>query len=158
MDAHFFNFVSFYYVLLVFAILPIYAVHQQCFSENCGDRKEGSGSLRDFSDLGSNFENGGTGGWIDESQSGVKWSNEDYTDSASWENGSRAPQPLNGSKYIRVHREVSPTTLSITFGVAILRSPLFKFLPEDANFSFSFWIRSKWPQFNNLEVKKNSAN
>jgi hypothetical protein len=88
-----------------------------------------------------NFENGVVSPWIDESKTAVKWKIENRTSSSEPEN-----LPLSGSNYLRVDRGTS-----LSFGVAILRSPV---LPGTTNtfFSFSFWIRSKWPQFANLEV------
>ena len=137
----------------VFLLLePIGATIQQCEKEDCRDKKENIGSLRAFSDLSSNFENDWFN-WIDESEAGFNWDIQNY-DSTSWGKDSPAPPDAsNGKKYMRVHRWVSSSTLS-TFGVAILRSQPFTFLPdEDAQFSFSFWIRSKWPEFNNLQVE-----
>ena len=141
-----------YCVYFVLAISPIDAALQQCLNEDCADRKEGIHSLRDFSDLSNDFENDWHTNWIDESQGGFKWSIENYN-STSWGKDSTAPPDAsNGQKYIRVHRWEPSSTLS-TFGVAILRSQPFSYLPEDVQFSFSFWIRSKWPEFNNLEVR-----
>ena len=150
-----------YCALLVLAIPPIAgAALQQCLNEQCGERKEGIRSLRDFSDLKSDFENGWPNSkWIDESEGGFQWSLEDYDNPTSWEKDKPAPRPpdnSNGKKYIRVHREASSSNLS-TFGVAILRSQTFSLPPEDVQFSFSFWIRSKWAEFNNLEVQFNSC-
>ncbi|XP_046439696.1 uncharacterized protein LOC124190864 [Daphnia pulex] len=90
-----------------------------------------------------NFENGVVKPWIDESKTAVKWKIENRN--SPWE-----PEnlPLSGSNYLRVDRGTS-----LSFGVAILRSPVFSLLTgTNATFSFSFWIRSKWPQFTNLEL------
>ncbi len=90
-----------------------------------------------------NFENGVVKPWIDESKTAVKWKIENRTSSSEPEN-----LPLSGSNYLRVDRGTS-----LAFGVAILRSPVFSLSSgTNATFSFSFWIRSKWPQFTNLEV------
>ena len=141
-------------VYCVFLVLvPIGATcWQQCVKEDCRDKKENIRSLRAFSDLSCNFEND-CSNWIDESEGGFNWDIQNY-DSTSWGKDSPAPPDVsNEKKYIRVHRWASSSTLS-TFGVAILRSQPFTFLPgEDAQFSFSFWIRSKWPEFNNLQVE-----
>ena len=101
-------------------------------------------------DLDSNFENGDDGlcPWVEESQGEVHWEIESYD--SPWEPAWPAPQPPNGSHYLRVNRG---DTLS--FGIAILRSPNFTLVPgfnNSISFSFSFWIKSKWPQFTNLEV------
>ena len=154
MATYYINLLSVYYVLLMFAqVKAIQTIYQQCLNEDCRDRQEGIRSLRLFSDLSNDFEdNLPLNNWIDESMGGFSWSIEEYN-STSWGKESPAPpEASNGRKYIRVHRWTSPSTLS-TFGVAILRSQPFTFLPNDAQFSFSFWIRSKWPEFNNLEVK-----
>ena len=138
-------------IFVVLAIAPIGATIQHCVKEDCRAKKENIRSLRKFSDLQCDFEND-CSNWIDESEGGFNWDIQDY-DSTSWGNESPAPPDVsNGKKYMRVHRWASSSTLS-TFGVAILRSQPFTFLPgEDARFSFSFWIRSKWPEFNNLQV------
>ena len=137
--------------ILVLFIAPIGARNQHCVKEDCRAKKENIRSLRKFSDLQCDFEND-CSNWIDESEGGFNWDIQNY-DSTSWGNESPAPPDVsNEKKYIRVHRWASSSTLS-TFGVAILRSQPFTFLPdEDAQFSFSFWIRSKWPEFNNLQV------
>jgi hypothetical protein len=94
----------------------------------------------DVSEDNNNFENGVVKPWIDQSDPAVKWKIENRTSSSEPEN-----LPLSGSNYLRVDRGSS-----LSFGVAILRSPVFN--TTNTFFSFSFWIRSKWPQFTNLEV------
>lgn len=97
-------------------------------------------------ELDNNFENGELKPWIEESQASARWKIEDKT--SPWETKNPSPQPPNGQSYLRVHRGDS-----LSFGVAVLRSPTFKLFPnENYEFSFSFWVRSKWPQFTNLEV------
>jgi hypothetical protein len=99
-------------------------------------------------DYDNNLENGIIFPWIEQSESGVKWRVENTT--SLWEPGNVAPTPVNGSTYLRVDRG---STLS--FGVAVLRSQIFTLRTDEvATFSFDFWIRSKWPQFTNLEVIK----
>ena len=93
------------------------------------------------------FESGTLNPWIELSKSGVKWKIENTT--SPWEPDNLAPPPFSGTKYLRVDRGTS-----LAFGVAILRSPVFQ-IPAGSDsffFSFSFWIRSLWPQFTNLEV------
>ena len=146
-----------YCVFLVLTIAPIGATLQQCVKdEDCRDKKGIIRSLRTFSDLSCDFEND-CSNWIDESEGGFYWDIQNY-DSTSWGKESLAPPDVsNEKKYMRVHRWVSSSTLS-TFGVAILRSQPFTFLPdEDAQFSFSFWILLKWPKFNNLQVRYNNC-
>ena len=93
------------------------------------------------------FENNGVFPWVEESPGGVQWKIENKT--SPWETKNEAPQPIDGRNYLRVHRGQSFSS----FGVAVLRSPRFGFgLSDQIDFSFSFWIRSKWPQFTNLEV------
>lgn len=97
--------------------------------------------------LDNDFENNGVFPWVEESQGDVQWKIENKT--SPWETKNVAPQPLDGGNYLRVHRGKSFSS----FGVAVLRSPTFTLLPSDQiDFSFSFWIRSKWPQSTNLEV------
>ena len=62
-----------------------YSAIQQCLKEDCQDGKEGIGSLQEFSNLASNFENSWPdSNWINESQGEVKWTVEDYANSTSW--------------------------------------------------------------------------
>jgi hypothetical protein len=96
--------------------------------------------------LNNDFEINGAFPWVDESQIGVRWQIENKT--SPWELENVAPQPLTGRNYLRVHRGQSFSS----FGVAILRSQTFRLPSCQNDFSFSFWIRSKWPQFTNLEV------
>lgn len=98
--------------------------------------------------LDNNFESGTIFPWIEQSASDVKWNIENKN--SPWEPENGAPLPFNGTNYLRINRGTS-----LAFGVAILRSPVFTILPGilDTTFSFSFWVRSKWPQFTNLEVK-----
>lgn len=97
--------------------------------------------------IDNDFENNGVFPWVEESPDGVQWKIENKT--SPWETKNEAPQPIDGRNYLRVHRGQSFSS----FGVAVLRSPRFGFgLSDQIDFSFSFWIRSKWPQFTNLEV------
>jgi hypothetical protein len=97
--------------------------------------------------LDNNFESDEIDPWIEESEFDVKWKIENNI--SPWEPENLAPLPDNGTNYLRVNRGPS-----LAFGVAILRSPVFTISPDDdATFTFSFWIRSKWPQFTNLEVR-----
>ena len=102
-----------------------------------------------LSQLDSDFENGRLDPWIEESQTsnGVQWKIENKI--SPWDLNNKAPPQLNGTSYLRVNRGDN-----FKFGVAILRSPVFSLSSSgnDISFSFSFWIRSKWPQFTNLEV------
>lgn len=99
------------------------------------------------SDFNNDFENGLIAPWTETSRRSVKWKIENTN--SPWETGNAAPIPLNGSSYVRVDRGAS-----LSFGVAILRSPIFTVTPNvyQVTLSFSLWIRSKWPQFTNLEV------
>ena len=98
-------------------------------------------------ELDNNFENGELQPWVEESQASARWKIEDK--SSPWDTKNPSPQPPNGQSYLRVHRGAS-----LSFGVAILRSSTFKLFPnENYDFSFSFWVRSKWPQFTNIEVQ-----
>lgn len=103
----------------------------------------------EFSDLNNDFESGGgsTCPWTEESRNDVYWKLEAFE--TPWDSQYPAPEPLNGRNYLRVDRGSN-----LSFGVAILHSPNFNLSPDDGDISlsFSFWIRSKWAQFNNLEV------
>lgn len=103
-----------------------------------------------LSQLDSDFENGRLDPWIEESQtSGVQWKIENTI--SPWDLNNKVPPQLNGTSYLRVNRGAN-----FKFGVAILRSPVFSLSSSgnDISLSFSFWIRSKWPQFTNLEVTR----
>ena len=117
------------------------------FTNSCANKSEERRSADLSFQLDNNFENGELQPWVEESQASARWKIEDK--SSPWEPTNPSPRPPNGNnKYLRVHRGAS-----LSFGVAVLRSPTFTLLPnEKYNFSFSFWIRSKWPQFTNLEV------
>lgn len=91
------------------------------------------------------FEDGNISPWYDESVANVFWSIEDYNNPSGYD--SQAPEPINGTKYLRAIR--NPSLLS---GLAVLRSEPFIASPGDA-VSFNFWIRSRRPEGNNLEVK-----
>lgn len=125
-------------VLIVFAIIL-------CLTKRSGQSiKVGS---KELSELDNDFEDGTLQPWIEESQTSIRW--QVGNQASSWEPNNPAPQPLNGKNYLRVDRRGA----SSSFGVAILRSPTFKLLSgSETHVSFSFWIRSKWPAFTNLEV------
>lgn len=99
-------------------------------------------------DLNNDFENDTSSPcWIDESKSDVRWRVEHFD--SSWEPDCKAPAPVKGRSYLRVDRGSV-----LSFGVAVLRSLTFTMPPDDYDIyiSFSFWIRSKWPRFTNLEA------
>ncbi|EFX78231.1 hypothetical protein DAPPUDRAFT_320739 [Daphnia pulex] len=106
-----------------------------------------------LSDLSTDFEVGSPNFWTDDSpsQTGVRWKIEDIN--SPWELNNPAPQPPAGRNYMRVDRGAT-----LSFGVAVLRSQTFQ-IPassyNDISISFDFWIRSKWPQFTNLELYLN---
>lgn len=90
------------------------------------------------------FETGTISPWVEESNShenGPHWIIED---SASDCCHNPAPRPSHGSKYLRLRQ-------GKFFGVTALRSPPFRANPGDA-VSFSYWIRSKFYNFNNIQV------
>ncbi len=115
--------------------------HQKC------DHTVGPTKIVELVNLDSDFENGQINPWVEQSESGVKWRVENKI--LPWEpSGNVAPTPPNGSNYLRVDRGAA-----LSFGVAVLRSQTFTLGSDiEVSFSFSFWIRSKWPQFTNLEV------
>jgi hypothetical protein len=120
--------------------------HKDCDNSIGGIKPRNSQQL---SDLSTDFEVGSPNFWTDDSpsQTGVRWKIEDIN--SSWELNNPAPQPPDGRSYMRVDRGAT-----LSFGVAVLRSPTFQISPfNDISISFDFWIRSKWPQFTNLEVQ-----
>ena len=90
------------------------------------------------------FETGSASPWFDESPGYVNWRVEDH--SKPMEVNSPAPQPMTGTKYLRATRNAD-----LLSGLAVLKSPVFTASPGD-RVSFDFWIRSKRPEGNNLEV------
>lgn len=83
---------------------------------------------------------------VDQSKGSVKWKVEDYN--SPWEPECRVPRPKIGKKYIRVDRGSLKS-----FGVAVLSSPDIVLIGYESLYvTFSFWIRSKWPKFNSLQV------
>jgi len=105
--------------------------------------------------LDTNFENGSLDPWKDETGEGaeIRWIVEDY-----WTVGSslRPPplEPIGSSnrKYLRLESQ-----LEGSFGVAVLRSPLFWSQPGDV-LTFSYWIRSRYDRLNNIQVYINNIN
>ncbi|XP_046457705.1 uncharacterized protein LOC124204645 [Daphnia pulex] len=124
--------------------------HKDCDNSVGGIKPRNSQQL---SDLSTDFEVGSPNFWTDDSpsQTGVRWKIEDIN--YSWELENPAPNPPAGRNYMRVDRGAT-----LSFGVAVLRSPTFQ-IPassyNDISISFDFWIRSKWPQFTNLELYLN---
>ena len=122
--------------------------HKDCDNSAGGIKPRNSQQL---SDLSTDFEVGSQNFWTDDSpsQTGVRWKIEDMN--SSWELNNAVPKPPAGRNYMRVDRGAT-----LSFGIAVLRSPTFQ-IPASSNnnisISFDFWIRSKWPQFTNLEVQ-----
>lgn len=112
-----------------------------------GRQRDGRVVTEQLSHLDSDFENGILDPWIEESlTSGVQWKIENRI--SPWDLNNKAPpQQNNGKSYLRVDRGTN-----FKFGVAVLRSPAFSLPSSESDVSFSFWIRSKWPQYTNLEV------
>ncbi len=94
--------------------------------------------------LDNDFEEGSTNPWYDESPAYVNWRVESFTSPS--EVNSTAPRPSTGTNYLRATRNAD-----LASGLAVLRSPVFSANPGD-RVSFDFWIRSKRPEGNNLEV------
>lgn len=94
--------------------------------------------------LDNNFESGSMSPWYDESPAYVTWRVEDIQ--TPTEADYPAPYPLSGFKYVRATRNAD-----LLSGLAVLRSPLFTALPGD-RITFDFWMRSKRPEGNSLEV------
>ncbi|KAI9556556.1 hypothetical protein GHT06_016346 [Daphnia sinensis] len=140
---HSFLFSVFYFFLVLPPVDRSLIVQANCWHDSC-DQTVGRtvSESNDISNLDNDFENGVVHPWIEQSEASAKWKIENRTVNA-------APAPSNGANYLRVDRGTS-----LSFSIAILRSPPFKIPPGSDNviFSFSFWIRSKWPQFTNLEL------
>lgn len=94
--------------------------------------------------LSNDFESGSSEPWYDNSPSTVHWIVEDFEDQS--EVGNPAPSPVIGKKYLRATRDAQ-----LLSGLLVLRTVTFTALPGD-QFSFKFWIRSRFTQGNNLEV------
>ena len=95
--------------------------------------------------LDNNFESGSASPWFDESPGNVNWRVEEF--SLPSEVTSPAPKPAIGTSYLRVTRKAD-----LSSGLGVFTSPVFTANPGD-KVSFDFWIRSKRPEGNNLEVK-----
>ncbi len=91
------------------------------------------------------FEDGRMSPWSDLSGSSVYWKIEDIE--SPEEVNSPAPPTFSGSKYLRVTRNLE----TLPSGLAVLRSEPFTASPGD-KVDFNFWIRSRRPEGNNLEV------
>lgn len=101
-------------------------------------------------DLDTNFEDGSTGLWkMDKScLSEARWMVEELFDPFEV-NNSVPSNNKTGIRHLRILR-------SSSFGVACLRSPVMKFQPGD-QIAFDYWLRSRHPHFNNIQVLKNEA-
>ena len=95
--------------------------------------------------VSNDFESGTMSPWFDQSPARVNWRVEQLT--SPTEVDSPAPRPPNGTQFLRATRNAD-----LASGLAVLRSPVFTALPGD-KVRFAFWIRSRQPQANNLEVK-----
>ena len=94
--------------------------------------------------LSNDFEDGRVSPWYDESAANVNWKVEDFNSPSEFD--SPAPQPSSGTKYLRAARNKD-----LLSGLAVLRSEPFIASPGD-QVTFNFWIRSRRPEGNNLEV------
>jgi len=90
------------------------------------------------------FEDGSLGSWYDGSPAAnIFWQIENHENPF----GSLVPFPTCGSKYLRISRNPN----LILSGLAVLRSkPILASPGEEIH--FKFWIRSRRPVANNLEV------
>lgn len=136
---------SFYFVMLLAFNLVLHPVvfgrtiHLEAVPKSVDRASSRSSSIDN------DFESGSAGSWFDESPGYVNWRVEDYT--RPTETSSPAPRPLNGTKILRATRNATyPQS-----GLAILRSVSFTANPGD-QVSFDYWIRSKRPEGNNLEL------
>ena len=83
--------------------------------------------------------------WFDESQNEAQWMVQDFDSSSSQQPTNNLV--FNSTKYLRF-KQAAPMG---SFGVAEFRSQEFMASPGDV-VTFYFWIRSKFVNFNNLEV------
>jgi len=100
--------------------------------------------------LNTNFENGSLSPWMDKSddRTAVRWIVEDFwTISPSLRPPPLEPIGSSSRKYLRLERQ-----LRGAFDVAVLQSPFFLCQPGDI-LSFSYWIRSRYNQGNNIQVR-----
>ena len=98
-----------------------------------------------------NFEDGLIEPWVDNSRDDVvQWRIEDAHNATS-EVYNPVPKPIDGQRYLRINRD----PFYLTSGMAVLHSEIFTLVPgEAARITFSFWIRSRRPKGNNLQVNK----
>ena len=96
--------------------------------------------------LNSDFEEGIFSPFYDNSPSSVKWTIEDYNVPFNPLDLS-PPEPVNGTKYLRAIRNSQ-----LDAGLAILRTETTLMAFPGDRISFSFWIRSRRTQANDLEV------
>lgn len=139
---------SFYFLLLALNLV----LHPVAFGRTIDLKgilsQKSENGLQSRSSIDNDFESGSAGSWFDESPGYVNWRVEDY--SRPTETTNPPPQPLTGAKILRATRNATyPQS-----GLAILRSVSFTANPGD-QVSFDFWIRSKRPEGNNLEVHNN---
>lgn len=98
--------------------------------------------------LDNDFESGSISPWMDESPGNVDWQIEKF--SSPSETNSPVPPQSSGGSYLRATRNAY-----LSSGLAVFSTPNFTAYPGD-KVSFDFWIRSKYPQGNSLEVLPNS--
>ena len=146
------NAISTFPLLLVFALFhvncsdPLLPAHTQSedvsknFKIGLFDSITSRNSVAD-----NDFEVGPLTPWFDQSPGYIYWNIEDYFSPA--EVDSPVPRPAVGTKYLRAVRNAN-----LRSGLAILRSPVITAYPGD-RVSFDYWIRSKRPEGNNLEVR-----
>ncbi len=95
-------------------------------------------------ELDNDFETGILEPWYEDSLGYVKWGIEDIATPS--EVNLAVPAPSEGTKYLRIKRNVN-----LTAGLAVLRSPIFLAYPGD-RISFDFWIQSNRSEGSTLDV------
>jgi len=85
--------------------------------------------------------------WFDSSTAPhrIRWEVEDLEN--PFEGDRKAPEPIQGTKYMRAARNADRQS-----GQVLLLSQPFMASPGD-KVTFSYWIRSTWPQTSYLQVK-----
>lgn len=109
-----------------------------------------SNSRRELAEIGEDFEGiFPNSKWYEESEEGgYRWAQE--SDDEPCEKDNPVPNPLKGNHHLRLWRCDVP---ACHFGVAKLHSRNFVAFPGD-KLVFTYWIRSRYLHFTNLQVRE----
>lgn len=105
--------------------------------------------------LNQNFESGIMEPWKDDSvNEQFQWAVEDWIEKFVSGDRNVIPAPEQGQSYLAMRPcKTQDPDLPCFFGVAILSSPIFNRKSGD-RLNFSYWLNTKLPGMNNLEVDK----